>query len=66
MVLEVLARGTHQGVLNLPGEGFVEPSGASMRFPMTLVLVFNAGKLRTGRLYFDQLTMLRQVASANA
>ena len=31
---------------------------------MTLVLVFEAGKLRTERLYFDQLTMLRQVASA--
>jgi hypothetical protein len=33
---------------------------------MTLVLVFEAGKLRTERLYFDQLTMLRQVATASA
>jgi predicted ester cyclase len=66
VVLEVLARGTHRGVLSLPGEGTVEPSGASLNLPMTLVLVFEDGKLRTERLYFDQLTMLRQVAIANA
>jgi predicted ester cyclase len=66
VVLEVLACGTHQGVLNLPGEEPVEPSGASLSLPMTLVLVFEAGKLRTERLYFDQLTMLRQVATASA
>jgi predicted ester cyclase len=66
VVLEVLACGTHQGVLNLPGEEPVAPSGASLSLPMTLVLVFEAGKLRTERLYFDQLTMLRQVATASA
>jgi predicted ester cyclase len=63
VVLEVLARGTHLGILLLPGEEPVEPSGASLRLPMTLVLEFQRGKLRTERLYFDQLTMLRQVAS---
>ena len=66
VVLEVLACGTHQGVLNLPGERPLEPSGSSLRLPMTLVLVFEGGKLRTERLYFDQLTMLRQVATASA
>jgi predicted ester cyclase len=64
VVLEVLACGTHQGILNLPGEQAVEARGATLRLPMTLVLVFEAGKLRTERLYFDQLTMLRQVAGA--
>ena len=66
VVLEVLACGTHHGVLNLPGEQPVEPGGAALRVPMTLVLIFEGGKLRTERLYFDQLTMLRQVASGNA
>jgi predicted ester cyclase len=66
VVLEVVATGTHQGLLTVPGEDSIEPSGASLRLPMTLVLVFDAGKLRTERLYFDQVTMLRQVASANA
>jgi predicted ester cyclase len=64
VVLEVVATGTHQGLLNVPGKDSIEASGASLRLPMTLVLVFHAGKLRTERLYFDQLTMLRQVASA--
>lgn len=66
VVLEVMACGTHLGVLNLPGERPVEPSGASLRLPMTLVLVFEGGKLRSERLYFDQLTMLRQIAGESA
>jgi len=66
VVLEVLGCGTHRGILNLPGEQPVEARGASLRLPMTLVLVFEAGKLRTERLYFDQLTMLRQVAGGSA
>ena len=61
VVLEVLACGTHDGVLNLPGEPPIEATGSSLRLPMTLVLAFDSGKLRTERLYFDQLTMLRQV-----
>ena len=61
VVLEVLACGTHLGVLDLAGEPPVEPNGAGLRLPMTLVLIFDGGKLRTERLYFDQLTMLRQV-----
>jgi hypothetical protein len=58
--------GTQLGVLNLPGERPVAPSGSSLRLPMTLVLVFENGKLRTVRLYFGQLTMLRQVAGESA
>jgi predicted ester cyclase len=61
VVLEVLARATHEGVLDLPGESRVDPTGALLELPMTLVLVFENEKLRTERLYFDQLTMLRQV-----
>jgi predicted ester cyclase len=66
VVLEVLAIGTHRGVLDLPGEPSVEPDGAALRLPMTLVLVFDNGKLRSERLYFDQLTMLRQVDGREA
>jgi predicted ester cyclase len=66
VVLEVLACGTHDGVLDLPGEAPVQPKGAELRLPMTLVLVFDGGRLRTERLYFDQLTMLRQVDGRGA
>jgi hypothetical protein len=66
VVLEVLACGTHDGVLDLPGEAPVQPKGAELRLPMTLVLVFDGGRLRTERLYFDQLTMLRQVDGPGA
>jgi hypothetical protein len=33
---------------------------------MTFVMVFDGAKLRTERLYFDQLTMLRQVDGRSA
>jgi hypothetical protein len=39
----------------------IDGTGAALRLPMTLVLGFDGPRLRTERLYFDQLTMLRQV-----
>jgi predicted ester cyclase len=66
VVLELVARGTHTGVLTMPGEPDIPASGATLRLPMVFVQEFVDTKLRNERLYFDQLTMRRQLgADAN-
>lgn len=63
VLLELVAVGTHTGPLELPGESVIPPSGAPLRLPMVFVQEYVDGKLRYERLYFDQLTMVRQAGA---
>ena len=59
VLVEAVVRGTHKGPLrNLP------PTGREFELPILAVFVFEGDKLVCERVYFDQLTVLRQLAIA--
>ena len=59
VLVEAVIRGTHRGPLrSLP------PTGRSFELPILTMFVFEEDKLVCERVYFDQLTVLRQLGIA--
>jgi steroid delta-isomerase-like uncharacterized protein len=59
VLVEAVVRGTHNGPLrSLP------PTGRTFELPILSVFIFEDVKLTCERVYFDQLTMLRQLGIA--
>ena len=62
MVQEITWQGTHSGPLSLPG-GTIPPSGKCQITRTSLVLVFEDGKVKESRIYFDMLSLLQQIGA---
>ena len=59
VLVEAIIRGTHKGPLrSLP------PTGREYELPILAIFVFEDDKLECERVYFDQLTVLRQLGVA--
>jgi steroid delta-isomerase-like uncharacterized protein len=59
VLVEAVVRGTHKGPLrSLP------PTGREYELPILSIFMFDGDKLVCERVYFDQLTMLRQLGVA--
>jgi steroid delta-isomerase-like uncharacterized protein len=59
VLVEAVIRGTHKGPLrSLP------PTGREFELPILAIFVFDGDKLLCERVYFDQLTVLRQLGVA--
>jgi steroid delta-isomerase-like uncharacterized protein len=59
VLVEAVVRGTHKGPLrSLP------PTGREYELPILSIFMFDGDKLLCERVYFDQLTMLRQLGVA--
>jgi steroid delta-isomerase-like uncharacterized protein len=59
VLVEAVIRGTHKGPLrNLP------PTGREYELPILAIFMFDGDKLLCERVYFDQLTLLRQLGIA--
>lgn len=59
VLVEAVVRGTHKGPLrSLP------PTGREFELPILAVFVFEGDKLTCERVYFDQMTVLRQLGIA--
>lgn len=56
VVAELIARGTHRG--DFFG---VAPTGRAIALPVTIVVAFAGGRMSGERLYYDLLTLLRQL-----
>jgi steroid delta-isomerase-like uncharacterized protein len=56
VIVEFYLLGTHRGPL-----GPVPPTGAKFKVRMTAFFVFDSGELICERIYFDQLTFVRQL-----
>jgi steroid delta-isomerase-like uncharacterized protein len=58
--LEVTWKGTHTGPLET-AEGTIPASGKRQETPSAFVFTFEGGKIKESRLYFDSLTLLKQI-----
>jgi steroid delta-isomerase-like uncharacterized protein len=59
VLVEAVVRGTHKGPLrSLP------PTGREFELPILAIFVFEGDKLTCERVYFDQMTVLRQLGIA--
>ena len=59
VLVEAIIRGTHKGPLrSLP------PTGREYELPILAIFVFDGDKLLCERVYFDQMTLLRQLGIA--
>ena len=59
VLVEAVVRGTHDGPLrNLP------PTGREFELPILAIFLFEGDKLVCERVYFDQMTVLRQLGIA--
>jgi steroid delta-isomerase-like uncharacterized protein len=59
VLVEAVIRGTHKGPLrSLP------PTGREFELPILAIFMFDGDKLLCERVYFDQLTLLRQLGVA--
>jgi steroid delta-isomerase-like uncharacterized protein len=59
VLVECVIRGTHKGMLrNLP------PTGREYELPTLAMFIFDGDKLICERVYFDQMTVLRQLGIA--
>jgi len=58
VIVEFWLRGTHLGAL-----GHVPPTGRAFEVRMTAFFIFEDGRLVCERVYFDAMTMLRQLLS---
>jgi steroid delta-isomerase-like uncharacterized protein len=59
VLVEAVVRGTHEGPLrSLP------PTGREFELPILAIFVFEGDKLTCERVYFDQMTVLRQLGIA--
>ena len=63
VVLEVTWEGTQTGEM-VTEQGTIPPSGRRQRTPAAFVFVFEGGKLKESRHYFDMLTFLKQIGAA--
>ena len=61
-VLEVTWKGTHTGPLGT-AEGTIPASGKHQETPAVCVFVFEGGKINESRMYFDALTLLKQIGA---
>src|SRR3990170_1523578 len=59
VLVEAVVRGTHLGTL-----GSLPPTGRSFELPILAIFVFEGDGLVCERVYFDTLTMLRQLGIA--
>jgi steroid delta-isomerase-like uncharacterized protein len=60
--LEVTWKGTHTGPLET-AEGTIPASGKRQETPSAFVFTFEGGKIKESRLYFDSLTLLKQIGA---
>ena len=61
-VLEVTWKGTHTGPLGT-AEGTIPASGKHQETPAVCVFAFEGGKINESRMYFDALTLLKQIGA---
>ena len=62
VVQEITWQGTQSGPLSLPG-GTIPPSGKRQITRTSLVLVFEDGRVKESRIYFDMLSLLQQIGA---
>ena len=60
--LEVTWKGTHTGPLTT-AEGTIPASGKHQETPAVCVFEFEGGKITESRMYFDALTLLKQIGA---
>ncbi|MGZ3319271.1 MAG: ester cyclase, partial [Isosphaeraceae bacterium] len=60
--LEVTWKGTQTGPLATAG-GTIPASGNFQETPAVCVFAFEGGKIKESRMYFDSLTLLRQIGA---
>jgi steroid delta-isomerase-like uncharacterized protein len=60
--LEVTWKGTHTGPLTT-AEGTIPASGKHQKTPAVCVFEFEGGKIKESRMYFDALTLLKQIGA---
>jgi steroid delta-isomerase-like uncharacterized protein len=60
--LEVTWKGTHTGPLEM-AEGTIPASGKRQETPSAFVFTFEGAKIKESRLYFDSLTLLKQIGA---
>jgi steroid delta-isomerase-like uncharacterized protein len=61
-VLEVTWKGTQTGPLVM-AEGTIPASGKHQETPAVCVFAFEGGKIKESRMYFDSLTLLKQIGA---
>ena len=61
-VLEVTWKGTHTGPL-VTAAGTIPASGKSQETPAAIFFVFEGGKIKASRHYFDSMTLLKQIGA---
>ena len=60
--LEVTWKGTHTGPLET-AKGTIPASGKRQETPSAFVFSFEGGKIKESRLYFDSMTLLKQIGA---
>jgi steroid delta-isomerase-like uncharacterized protein len=60
--LEVTWNGTHTGPL-VTADGTIPASGKRQETPSAFVFTFEGGKIKESRLYFDSMTLLKQIGA---
>ena len=63
VLVELRAVGTHTGDWTSPDGEHLPASGRSIDSPMAFVMVFDGDRVRSERLYFDQLTLQASLRS---
>ena len=63
VLVELRAVGTHTGDWTSPDGEHFPASGRSIDSPMAFVMVFDGDRIRSERLYFDQLTLQASLRS---
>ena len=61
-VLEVTWKGTHTGPLET-AEGTIPASGKRQETPAAFAFVFEGGRIKESRHYFDSMTLLKQIGA---
>jgi steroid delta-isomerase-like uncharacterized protein len=62
VVLEVTWKGTQTGPLETP-EGTIPASGKRQETPAAIFFIFEGGKIKESRHYFDSTTLLKQIGA---
>ncbi len=63
VVLEITWEGTHTGPLEGPG-GTIAATGKRQVTPSAMVILFEGGKIKESRHYFDMMSLLQQIGAA--
>ena len=61
---EWLVEADHTGPLELSEDTALEPTGRHVKLPGVTVADFREGKIRSFRTYFDDLSLIEQIAGA--